>query len=158
MIRRVFIAAVLTALIASVGYAQRGGGGGEMGGGGMGRGGGRGPQVDKAEVIADDLKLSPEQKTAMIAIMDSAQKQADQVLTKIVANKQQILELSVEGKDTAEATKQLGMLNAAMLGVEVDAFTQTLAKLDAKQKSKGPKLFEDMTGMFTAQGGWHRSN
>lgn len=164
MIRRVFIAAVLTALIASLGYAQRGGGGGGMGGGGgqmgggMGRGGGRGPQVDKSEVIASDLKLSPEQRTAVDAIMDGAQKQADQIVPKIVGQKQEILELSVEGKDTVEPTKELAALNAQMLGIEVDAFTQTLAKLDAKQKSKAPKLFDDMAGMFTAQGGWHRSN
>ena len=163
MIRRVLMAAALTALLVPLGFAQRGGGGGGgMGGGeGMGGGGmrgGRGPQVDKVEVLASDLKLSADQKTAVSAIMDGAQKQADVILPKIVASKQEILELSVEGKDTAEQTKELASLNAQMLGVEVDAFTQTVAKLDAKQKSKAPKLFDDLAGMFTVQGGWHRSN
>ena len=163
MIRRVLMAAALTALLVPLGFAQRGGGGGGgMGGGeGMGGGGmrgGRGPQVDKAETIANDLKLTAEQKTAMVAIMDGAQKQIEPILAKIVAEKHQILEVSVEGKDSGEETKQLAELNAQVLGFEVDAFTQTLAKLDAKQKSKSPKLFEDMQGMFNAQGGWHRSN
>jgi Spy/CpxP family protein refolding chaperone len=166
MIRRVLIAAVLTASLASLTYAQRGGGGGggmgggggQMGGGQMGRGGGRGPQVDKLEVFAADLKLSPEQKAAIAAIMDDAQKQANPLIQPIADQKKELLELAAEGKDTNDLTKQLASLNAQMLNVEVDAFAKALAKLDAKQKSKAPKLFDDMNDMFAAQGGWHRSN
>ena len=163
MIRRIFIAAVLTALLASLAYAQRGGGGGGgMGGGGgqMGGGGGfgRGQQVDKSEILASEFKLNPEQKTAIEAIMDDAQKQASLLLPKIVAEKKDLLEVAAEGQDTNDLTKQLAALNAQMLNIEADAFTKALAKLDAKQKSKAPKLFELMAGMFTAQGGWHKSN
>ena len=76
MIRRVFIAAVLTALLASLAYAQRGGGGGGRGGGGGQEGGGggagfgRAPQVEKSVAIATELKLTPDQITAIEAIMD----------------------------------------------------------------------------------------
>jgi Spy/CpxP family protein refolding chaperone len=129
-----------------------------MGGGGMGRGGGRGPQVDKSEVFVELLKLTPEQKTEIDAIMDGAQKQANPIVSQINGARQKLLDLSMQGKDTDEATRQLAALNAQMLGTEVDAFNQALAKLDAKQKSKGPQFFGLMAGMFAVQGGWHRSN
>ena len=166
MIRRVLIAAVLTALVASLGYAQRGGGGGgggmgggggQMGGGGMGRCG-RGPQVDKSEVFVELFKLTPEQKTAIDSIMDGAQKQASAIILRLTDERQKLLDLSVQGKDTDDVTKQLAASNAQMLSIEVDAFSQALDKLDAKQKSKAPQFFGIMAGMFTAPGGWHRSN
>ena len=128
-----------------------------MGGGG-GMRGGRGPQVDKAEVLANDFKLNADQKTAIIAIMDGAQKQADPIVKQIVTVKKQMLSVAAEGGDTGPLTQKLADLNAQALGIEVDAFSQTLAKLDAKQKSKGPQLFDEMSGMFMAQDGWHRSN
>ncbi|HUP05492.1 MAG TPA: hypothetical protein VMU19_15945 [Bryobacteraceae bacterium] len=160
MIRRVFIAVALSALMATLGFAQRGGGG-EMGGGG-GRGGGmggfgRGPQVDKADTLTDLLKLKPEQKADVVAIMDAAQKQADPLVAQIVAGKRAMLEAAAQGNDLAPLAQKLASLNAQVLSIEADAFAQTLSKLDAKQKSKGPQLFEDMAGMFLAQGGWHRS-
>jgi Spy/CpxP family protein refolding chaperone len=160
MIRRVFIAAVLTALVASLAYAQRGGGGGggDMGGGGrMGGGVGRGPRADKLEQFTAELKLSPEQQTAIAAIMDESQKQADPLLQQIADQKKQMLEVAAEGKDLSDLTKQLGALNAQILDAEASAFTKTLAKLDAKQKAKAPKLFEEMNHMFSAPGGWHKS-
>jgi Spy/CpxP family protein refolding chaperone len=163
MIRRVFIAAVLTALLASLGYAQRGGGGGGgMGGGGGARGGGgqmgRGfQQFDKSEAIANEFKLTPEQKTAVDAIMDQAQTQANPLLPQIVAARKALLGMASEGRNTDEPTKQLASLNAKMLGVEADAFTKAVAVLDAKQKAKAQRLFEMMADMFLAQGGWHKS-
>jgi Spy/CpxP family protein refolding chaperone len=168
MIRRVLIAAVLTALVASLGYAQRGGGGGGGGGGmgggggqmggGMGRGGGRGPQVDKSDILVELLKLTPEQKTAIDAIMDAAQKQANPILPQMEADRKEMLEAAAQGHDIDEMTKKLADLNTQMLGIEVDAFSQALAKLDAKQKSKAAQFFGVMAGMFAAPGGWHRSN
>jgi Spy/CpxP family protein refolding chaperone len=168
MIRRVFMAAVLTALLATLGYAQggggggmgggsRGGGGGQKGGGGGQMGRGRGPQVDKSDAIASELKLTPEQKTAMDAIMDQAQKQADPLLPQFVAVRKSLLALAADGKNTDEATKQLTALNAQMLDIEVGAFTKTAALLDAKQKAKAPRLFELIADMFLTQGGWHKS-
>ena len=166
MIRRVFMTAVLTALLASLASAQGGGGGGRMGGGGgMGGGGVMGggrmggrQQVDKSEVLATEFKFTPAETVAVNAIMDDAQKQADPIVQQIGSRKKELLDTLADGKDASDLMKQLASLNAQMLNVEVDAFTKTLAKLDAKQKSKAPKLFELMAGMFTAQGGWHRSN
>lgn len=167
MVRRVLIAAVLTALVASLGYAQRGGGGGgggmgggggQMGGGGMGRGGGRGPQVDKSDVLVELLKLTPEQKTAVDAIMDAAQKQANPILPQMESVRKDMLDEAAQGHDIDALTKKLADLNTQMLGIEVDAFSQALAKLEAKQKSKATQFFGVMAGMFTAPGGWHRSN
>ena len=160
MIRKILIAGVLTALLASLAYAQRGGGGGGGGrGGGEGGGGqmGRGfQQFDKSQAIANEFKLTPEQKTAMDAIMDQAQTQADPIIPQIVSDKKQLLELAAEGKDTGDLTKELASLNAKMLGVEADAFTKAVALLDAKQKAKAPKLFDMMADMFLA-GDWHKS-
>jgi len=162
MIRRIFIAAALAALFTSLAPAQRGGGGGgggQMGGGGVPGGfGGRGAQANKPEIFATEFKLRPDQKTAIEAIMDGAQKQADPILPQLAAQKKAMLEAAAGGQSTDEATKQLAALDAQMLGVEVDAFTQALAKFDDKQKKNAPKLFEMMSGMFTAPGGWRRSN
>jgi Spy/CpxP family protein refolding chaperone len=164
MIRRVFMAVVLTALLASLGYAQRGGGGGGggMGGGGGARGGGgqmgRGfQQFDKSQAIANEFKLTPEQKTAMDAIMDQAQTQANPLLPQIVEQKKALLGMASEQRNTDEPTKKLAALNAQVLAVEVDVFTKAVALLDAKQKAKGPRLFELMADMFLAPGGWHKS-
>ena len=160
MIRKIFIAGVLTALLASLAYAQRGGGGGGGGrGGGEGGGGqmGRGfQQFDKSQAIANEFKLTPEQKTAMDAIMDQAQTQANPFLPQIVAARKAILGMASESRNTDEPTKQLAALNAKMLGVEADAFTKAVALLDAKQKAKAPKLFDMMADMFLA-GDWHKS-
>jgi Spy/CpxP family protein refolding chaperone len=153
MIRGVFIAAVLTVLLASLAYAQ-GGGGGQMGRGG---GFGRGQQVDKLELLAGEFKLNPEQKTAIASIMDAAQSQADPLVPRIASQEKGLLELAVEGKDTNDLTKQLAALNAQMANIEADAFAKALGKLDAKQELKAPKLFELMDGMFTEPGGWRKS-
>jgi Spy/CpxP family protein refolding chaperone len=164
MIRRVFIAAVLTALLASLAYAQRGGGGGGRGGGGGQEGGGggagfgRGPQIEKSEAITKELKLTPDQKTALEAIMDEAQKQTAPVLAQITEQRNALLKLSVAGTDTGDVTRKLAELNAQTLAIEVDAFGKALAKLDDKQKSKAPKLFDMMAGMFGVPGGWRKSN
>lgn len=166
MIRRVFIAVALTALLASLASAQRGGGGGGAGGGGqMGGGGGfpggfggRGPQVDKAAAIAAELKLNSGQKTAIEAIMDDAQKQADPLLPQMTAQRNAQLQASLGGKDTADATKKVAELSAQMLTIEADAFGKALAKLDDKQKKNAPKLFDMMQNMFAAAGGWRKSN
>ena len=161
MIRRVFIAAALTALLASLASAQRGGGGGGGGGGGQMGGGatfGRAPQVPKPELLATEFKLTPDQKTAFEAIMDEAQKQAGSLATQITGQRNAVLQAAVGGKDTADATKKLAELNVQALAIEVDAFGKALAKLDEKQKKNAPKLFDMMAGMFVAPGGWRKSN
>jgi Spy/CpxP family protein refolding chaperone len=163
MIRRIFIAAVLTALLASLASAQRGGGGGGRGGGGGQEGGGgagfgRGPQVPKPELLATEFKLTPDQKTAFEAIMDEAQKQTGPLATQINGQRNALLQAAVGGKDTGDATKKLAELNVQALAIEVDAFGKALAKLDDKQKKNAPKLFEMMAGMFVAPGGWRKSN
>jgi hypothetical protein len=160
MIRRVIMVAALIALLNSVAPAQRGGGGGRGGGasGGVPSGFDRAPRLEKPEMIATEFKLRPDQQTAIEAIMDDAQKQAEPLIPKLIASKSALLNLSVQGQDTEEATKQLASLDAQMLSIETTAFSQALAKLDDKQKSKAPNLFDLMAGMFTVPGGWRKSN
>ena len=160
MIRKVLLAAALIAVLASLASAQRGGGGGGGRGGDSG-GSGRGfpgmQAVDKSETIAKELKLTPAQQTQFESIMDDAQKQTTPLLQQVADAKKALLDVNVAGKDTAELVKKLAGLNAQVLGIEVDAYSKAAAKLDDKQKSKAPKLFEMMAGIFTTAN-WRRTN
>lgn len=163
MIRRAFMAAALVALLAGWASAQRGGGGGR--GGGMTGGGdetqGRGAQpqrqIDKLEALTKEFKLNDEQQTQLQAIFDGIQKQTTAFLEKARDERQNILNLTLNGKSVNDAVTQLGADNAQAMSLSVDAFNQALAKLDAKQKSKAPKLFEMIYGMFST-GNWRKSN
>ncbi len=159
MIRRLIIAAIVVTLAASMANAQRGGGGARGGGGDQmgGAGGGRGPANDKSAALAKDFKLTPDQKTAMEAILDDAQAQIAPILKQIAGQKDALLKLCIDGKDTSDATKTLTQLNAQAMAIEVAAFSQLFTKLDDKQKSKGLQLFDAMAGMYGAPGGWRRS-
>jgi Spy/CpxP family protein refolding chaperone len=160
MIRRLLIAAVLTTLLASITYAQRGGGGARGGGdqAGGGPGAARGPVNDKSAALTKEFKLTPVQQAALEATMDEAQKQISPILKQIMQQKDVLLQLCMDGKDTAAATTKLAELNAQGLAIEVAAFNTLVSKLDDKQKSKGLKLFDAITGMYGAPGGWRRSN
>jgi Spy/CpxP family protein refolding chaperone len=160
MIRRLVIAAVLTTLLASMAYAQRSGGGAPGGGNQQGGapGGARGPVNDKSAALTKEFKLTPDQKAALEAIMDDAQKQITPILKQIVTQKDELLNLCMDGKDTGAVTMKLAELNAQALTIEVAAFGSLIAKLDDKQKSKGLKLFDAIAGMYGAPGGWRRSS
>jgi Spy/CpxP family protein refolding chaperone len=158
------MAAALVALLAGWASAQRGGGGGGGRGGGMGGGdemGGRGAQaqrqVDKLEALTKELKLNGEQKTQLEAIFDEVQKQSIPLLQQSRDERQNILNLTLNGKSVDDSVNKLAAYNAQVMSLSVGAFNKALAKLDEKQKSKAPKLFEMVFGMFSG-GNWRRSN
>jgi hypothetical protein len=113
---------------------------------------------DKSAALTKEFKLTPDQKLALETIMDDAQKQITPILKQIASQKDALLKLCIDGKDTGEATKTLAQLNAQGMAIEVAAFGQLFAKLDDKQKSKGLQLFDAIAGMYGAPGGWRRSN
>ena len=161
MIRRVFIAAALAVLLAGLASAQRGGGGGggRGGGGGMGGGGGfgRGPQLDKLQLLTDEFKLTADQKTQLTEIFDDAQKQTAAVVPQAKAAQDALLNLSLRGQDTAAAVQQLAVIRGQIMNISLDAYYKALAKLDDKQKAKASKLYPMLYNMYEA-GNWRRTN
>ncbi len=161
MIRKVLLAAALAAALGPLAFAQRGGGGGRGGGGmgGMGGGGfpggfGQAQPVDKLEAITKELKLTDAQKTDVLAIMDDGQKQTVEIRKKRDPLRQQMINQNLRGEDTAESIKQIAVLNAQIKAIEVDAFGKIMAKLDDKQKSKGPKLLELIENSLASNQNW----
>jgi Spy/CpxP family protein refolding chaperone len=155
MIRRLLIAAILTTFLASMAYAQRGGAGGQAGGP---PGAARGPVNDKSAALTKEFKLTPDQKALLEATMDAAQTQITPILKQIGGQKDELLNLCMDGKDTGAVTLKLAELNSQALAIEVAAFSTVMSKLDDKQKSNGLKLFDAIAGMYGAPGGWRRSN
>ncbi len=158
MIRKMCLVVALVVAFGPFAFAQRGGGG-RGGGGGMGGGGGFpggfGAQqpVDKLESMTKELKLTDAQKADVIAIMDAGQKQSSDLLKKLGDLRQQIMNQNLKGEDPAASIKLLADISTQIGTMEVDAFTKIVAKLDDKQKSKAPKLFEMINNGFTS-GNW----
>ncbi len=152
MVRGVFIGLVISAALICPASAQRGGGGrmpeGIPGGGFAGA-----QRVNKAEVIAKELKI--ENKMADIeGIFNAAQKQYTAVLNPTLNNAiQQMLNANLKGADVTALSKQAATLEAQLTTIEADALSKVLALADAKQKTKATKIFSMMSGMFD-KGDW----
>lgn len=154
MLRRLFMGVLGVALFASTLAAQaRGGGGGGFPGGFPGAG----PRVDKSETFKKELKLSDEQKTVVESILDESQKQALPLIKQWDLARNALLQVDLASKPADEAVKNLAAIQAQVLSLEVKACSDILAKLEEKQKSKAPKLFELMDGIFL-RGNWRRTN
>jgi hypothetical protein len=134
MFRRVFLAAMLTLGLVSFASA-----------------------ATKADAFAKELKLKGPQKAEVETLFDEAQKQSAAIMQQVNAMRTNLLNLNVAGQDTAAAVKNLAALDAQLLGIEADTLTKVLAKADPKQRSKAPKLFDMMSGMFQA-GDWRKVN
>jgi hypothetical protein len=148
MLRKIWFAAVLTAAVTTVAYAQGRGGGAP---GGFGGPGGFGPR-DTSEVLAKELKLTDQQKPEVFAILDEGQKQTSALLTKIRDGRTAFIDSTMGSKPVEPALKNITDLFAQVIGIEADAIAKVMAKLDNKQKEKAAKVF-DMSGLFLS-GNW----
>jgi hypothetical protein len=151
MVRGVFIGLVISAALICPASAQRGGG--RMPEGVPGGGFAGAQRVNKAEVIAKELKI--ENKMADIeGIFNAAQKQYNAVLNPSLNNAiQQMLNADLKGADASAMSKQTAALEAQLTNIEADALSKVLALADAKQKTKATKIFSMMSGMFE-KGDW----
>jgi hypothetical protein len=151
MVRGVFIGLVISAALIGPASAQRGGG--RMPDGIPGGGFSAPQRVNKAELIAKELKL--ETKVADIeSILNDAQKQYSAILNPSLNTAvQQMLNANLKGADASAMTKQVAGLEAQLTAIEADALSKVLALADAKQKTKATKIFTLMSGMFE-KGDW----
>jgi len=167
MFARVWCTAfVAAALAAAQGGGQMGGGGGGYGGGGGGRGGNTGgdmglggarpsPKASKADQIANQLKLSSDQRSEFNSILQETQKDAAPIIQQVSKSRVDLANALMHGKSEAET----GPLNQAlsdaqfqMMGVEVKTFQKIMELLKPNQLSKVPEAFELMADIFLQQG------
>jgi hypothetical protein len=151
----VVLAALLTAGLVA---AQRGGGGGGSRGGDMGMGMPRAQQQTKADLIAEKLKLSKEQKEQVGDILKAAGESAAALSQQINSGRQLIVQAMVGGKDSGDYyDKLLAAFTdalAKMDGVEATAYGKIYALLKPNQQKSAEQVFDEvMAGMFTRSGG-----
>jgi Spy/CpxP family protein refolding chaperone len=167
MFKRLIMAGILVAALAS---AQRGAGGmggsDEMGMGGMGGGNGRNgntgmgetgggmPRVQRQsreEQIADKLKLNKEQKEQLGTILSAAREKAGPVRDALLKGKLAVAQAIGSNQSDEQMKKVLAdyaALAAQMDAVEAEAFGKIYAMLKPNQQSKAGQGFELMAGMF----------
>jgi hypothetical protein len=135
-----------------------GGDSGGMGGGNMG-GGGRQQKESKADQIVSRLKLSGEQKSEFVTIMESTAKDADSIVHTVLQSRQSLANAMIQGKSEADMAPLLQAANDAqfqMTGVEVKTMQKIMAILKPNQMSKVPEAFDLMEDIFLPQGGGRR--
>lgn len=142
-------------LMVSLAAAQRGGGGG---GGRGGRGGGDGVVMfpsakNHLELMADELKLSKEQKKDVKTLMDEAQKEAAPLKEQLAKSRTQLVTAIESGKqdEIDKAIQSHSVIEAQMTTLEMKAFAGIYKMLDADQKSKSRTVFVMMPGIFRAK-------
>ena len=156
------------ALVASLAYAQRGGGGdmgdsesgsgigGGRGGGMSGMGGGMGGmrRLSKLELFEEKLKLNKEQReevqTAYSATMEKSAPLRD-IITK---GRQVIVNAILAGKsdDVNKMFGEYATVCAQMTAAEAEFFSKVYAVLKPNQQSRAPAAFELVAGMFAGGG------
>lgn len=134
------------------------GGGGDMGGeGGMGGGMPRGQRQSKADLVADKLHLSKDQKEKFTAIVSEGQEEMRPITEQIVQGRNVITTAIIQGKTGDDINKLMAQftdLMAQRSGVEAKAYGKLYAMLDPKQQAKaGPVFAAEMDGMFDGRGG-----
>jgi hypothetical protein len=173
MLIKVALAGVLATAIA---LAQgRGGMGDDMGGGaaGMGgMGGGRGGamggrgndmgsgvmtrRASRAELFADKLKLSKEQREETQQIVSAAMERALAVRTQMDQQRARIAGAIIDGKAADEIhklTADYAASSVQLTGIEADTFGKIWASLKPNQQQKADQAFELLAGMFMSLGG-----
>jgi hypothetical protein len=173
MLMKIVLAGVLAAAMA---FAQgRGGGmgddmGGSSGMGGMGgsRGGemgGRGNDMgssvmvrraSRAELFADKLKLSKEQREETQKIVSAAMERAVTVRAQMDQQRAKIAGAIIDGKtedDVRKLTADYTASSAQLTAIEADTFGKIWASLKPNQQQKADQAFELLAGMFTSPGG-----
>ena len=135
---------VVGLVCASLGLAQRGGGGGRGSGGDMGGGS---PQMmapqSKFDTISTALALDKEQKKTVRTILDEGAKQAaplrDQISKSRIAVGEAVMakKSDDEIKQAAEASSALSV---QLSKLEIDTFAKIYAALDEEQKANRQAL------------------
>src|SRR3954454_23048551 len=168
MFKRLLLAGVLSAALASAQGRGGGGGGDEMGGvggGGMGGGGGRdmgagrmgmggcmARKPTKAEQFADKLKLNKEQREEVATIMMAALERSGSIRTDLDDRRAKLAGALIDGKPAEELNKlttDYAAVAAQMTKVQADAFAKIYALLRPNQQGKADQAFELMAGMFS---------
>jgi hypothetical protein len=162
--------AMFTGLAAAALALAQGGQGGAMApggtppannGGNMGPGMGNAPMIpmkkaSKADLVADRLKLTPEQRSEMNTIFDSTFKDAGPVIQQLIKSRTDVANAMLNGRTEEQMAPLMQALSDAqfqMTGVEVKAFQRIVALLKPNQASKAPEAFDLMADIFLPQGG-----
>jgi hypothetical protein len=168
MLKRLILAGILVAAIASAQGGAGGMGGDEMGGMGGGRGRDRGnnmgdmganmarPQRQSREdQIADKLKLNKEQKEQLTTILSAAREKAGPIREALLKQRLAVAQAIGSNQSEEQVKKVLADYSAVaaqMDGVEAEAFGKIFAMLKPNQQSKAEAGFELMAGMFESAG------
>jgi Spy/CpxP family protein refolding chaperone len=147
---------MIAMLAATMAFAQRGGGGGggdDMGamGGGMPR-----PQrLSKAEMFADRLKLTKEQKEPVQKILNDAVKEMAPLRAQIDQARTAIAASIINGGNQDEIKKAMDYFTTTesqMSGVEGKAFAQICALLKPNQQSRAASAFDLLAAVLDPPG------
>jgi hypothetical protein len=151
----------ITAMAAALAFAQSGGGmGGDMGGGGGGRGGGgmerggnggdmgatlRPVRQTPLDLFAEKLKLSKDQKTEAITILQDAAKEIAPIQQQMLEARQHMAGLLIAGQSGEQfdqVMKAYGPLAAQTAAVESKAFAKICKMLKPNQQKNAAQAFE----------------
>jgi hypothetical protein len=158
MRKRLIVAGLLAAALASAqdemgGMSSRGGGGG-------GRGGDMGGMMPrrqtKAEQFVDKLKLNKEQQEETQRILNAALERLGTARLEASQRRVAIAGAYIDGKPAEEIKKltaDYAQASTQVMKIEADAFGKILATLKPNQKSKCDQAFELLTAMFAQTGG-----
>jgi hypothetical protein len=149
MIRKILIIGVL---VATVGFAQRGGGrGGGGGGGGGGMPAGMRAQTSRIDTFTTIFTLNKDQKRDVKTLFDDAQKEANPLRDQLSKSRLAIgdaVQAGKAGADLEGVIKANAALEAQMSAIEARTFAKLFKMLDKEQQSKAGAVFAMMKGIF----------
>jgi len=144
LLLRLFIAGIAVSTLA---FAQ--------GKGSKGGGGGNSPMMQQGSTSRMDqftqiLKLDKDEKKAVKAIMDDAQKDATPVKDQMEKGRLAIAQAVGGGKqeEIDAAVKSYAGTETQMEGIEMNAFAKIYNALDKEQQQKSPQVYQMMPGIF----------
>ena len=160
MLKRLVMAGIVAAGLASAqdeisggGMGGRGGGGGR--GGDMGGGAPMARRATKPEQFVDKMKLNKEQQEEATKIVSAAIERLGAIRQEMDTRKARIAGALIDGKSADEVTKltaDFAEISAQAMKIEADAFGKILATLKPNQKPKvdqGFELFASMIADFS---------
>jgi len=154
VIPRLVLAAVLVALVATAGFAQRGGrggGGGDTGGGQMTL------ELSRLEQLTVTFKLNKDQKQKVKALLDDAQKNAAPIRDGLTETRDAIAAAIQGGQaqnDIDKAVAGYAAQATAMTELEMRALARVLQTLDKDQAANAAGVqtaFFMVRGMFLSK-------
>ena len=147
-------------LAATMAFAQRAGGGGVMNNtAGMSSTMPRAVKLTKAEMFANQLALTKEQREQVQTILNETMKEVAPLRTQIDQVRTQIVASMINGDSQDEIKKATDVLIAAqarLTGIEAKAFAQVCAFLNPNQLSKAAAAFDLWTAVVDPPGSARR--